>query len=157
MMLKQVAVILVLVSVGQLAYAQDVTYRKQVRPLWEAKCASCHGADAPYYGDFREDKDRYVGEELGPRMDSYADLIFFVGWPDTGAFMRRLDDGKLSESGEPGNMYTYLGGDESERQQNLKLMKAWVGESAWKLTRWKASGGKPGITKEELELLKVKY
>lgn len=157
MMLRQIVVLLVLVSVGQLSRAQDVTYRKQIRPLWEAKCASCHGADAPYYGDFREDKDRFVGEELGPRMDTYADLIFFVGWPDTGALMRRLDDGKLTESGEPGNMYTYLGDDESDRQQNLKLMKAWVGESAWKLKRWKNSGDKPGITKEELELLKVKY
>jgi len=26
-------------------------------------------------------------------MDSYERLIAFVGWPDTGALMRRLDDG----------------------------------------------------------------
>jgi hypothetical protein len=157
MMLRQVVAILTLASLGQIAVAQEITYRQHVKPLWEAKCGSCHGADAPYYGDFREDKDRFVGEELGPRMDTYADLIFFVGWPDTGALMRRLDDGKLTDSGEPGNMYTYLGDDETERQKNLKLMKAWVGESAWKLKRWKSNGDKPGITKEELELLKVKY
>ena len=37
-------------------------------------------------------------------MDTYADLIFFVGWPDTGALMRRLDDGKTAADGKPGNV-----------------------------------------------------
>ncbi len=157
MLCRCLVAILTVAAVCHSVPAQDITYRKDVRPLWETKCGSCHGQDAPYYGDFREDKERYVGEELGPRMDTYADLIFFVGWPDTGAFMRRLDDGKSVDSGEPGNMYQYLGEDESERQKNLKIMKAWIGESAWKLKRWKASGDKPGITKEELDLLKIKY
>lgn len=32
--------------------------------------------------------------DKGPCMDTYADLIFYVGWPDTGAAMRRQDDAK---------------------------------------------------------------
>ncbi len=42
-------------------------------------------------------------------MYTYADLIFFIGWPDTGAIMRRLDDGKGAKDGKPGNMYQRLG------------------------------------------------
>ena len=81
------------------AAADDVTYRKHISPLFEEQCASCHGADAPYLGDFAENKDKYVAADTGPRMDTYADLISFVGWPDTGAIMRRLDDGKSARTG----------------------------------------------------------
>jgi hypothetical protein len=64
-------------------------------------------------------------------MDSYASLAAFVGWPDTGALMRRLDDGANTRDGKPGNMYEHLGGDQVERQRNLALFKAWVGEGGW--------------------------
>jgi hypothetical protein len=138
-------------------WAQDVTYRKDIRPLWQKRCADCHGADSPYYGDFSENKERFMADDIGPRMDSYADLIFFIGWPDTGAMMRRLDDGKHTADGKPGNMYEYLGDDEAERQRNLKLFQAWVGEEAWNLKRWNARGDVPAITKEELNKLKLKY
>jgi len=74
------------------AAADEVTYRKHIRPLFQQQCASCHGADAPYLGDFKESKPKFVAKDMGPRMDTYADLIFFIGWPDTGAIMRRLDD-----------------------------------------------------------------
>jgi hypothetical protein len=90
-------------------------------------------------------------------MDTYADLIFFIGWPDTGALMRRLDDGKGAEGGKPGNMYAYLGTTEEERQANLGLIKEWVGKDAWKPNRWNARGNVPAITKEDLDKVKVKY
>ncbi|MBT9537978.1 MAG: hypothetical protein IVZ94_07575 [Nitrospirae bacterium] len=63
--------------------------------------------------------------------------------------MRRLDDGKNTKDGKPGNMYQYLGSTEEERQQNLKLFKDWVGN--WTLKKRK------DITKEEMEGIKVKY
>ncbi|MEW5966616.1 MAG: cytochrome C [Pseudomonadota bacterium] len=139
------------------ALASDVTYRKDIRPLWEARCAACHGAASPYLGDFLEDTDKYRKRMQGPRMDTYADLIIFVGWPDTGAIMRRLDDGRNSKDGKPGNMYPYLGATEEERQKNFRLFKAWVGEEAWTHKRWDAKGDMPGVTKEELSKMKLRY
>jgi len=140
-----------------LAQTEEISYRKEIRPLWMEKCGACHGADAPYYGDFKENRDEFVAQDLGPRMDSYADLLHFIGWPDTGAIMRRLDDGKNQPDGKPGNMYEYLGEDEAERQRNLAIFKGWVGPDAWKLNRWNARGDVPGITKEELGRLRLKY
>ena len=139
------------------ATADDVTYRKHIGPLFEEQCASCHGADSPYLGDFAENKDKYVAADTGPRMDTYADLIIFVGWPDTGAIMRRLDDGKSAADGKPGNMYEHLGADREEREKNLNVFKAWVGEDAWTLKRWNARGDVPGVTKEEIAKMKLKY
>jgi hypothetical protein len=152
-----IAAALMTATLAPSAAAEDVTYRKHIRPLFEDQCASCHGADSPYLGEFAEKKDKYVANDVGPRMDTYADLIFFIGWPDTGAIMRRLDDGKSAKDGKPGNMYEQLGGDEAERQQNLNVFKAWVGEDAWTLKRWNARGDVPGVTKEELSKLKLKY
>jgi len=137
--------------------AQEVTYRNTVRPLWQEKCAACHDRNSPYLGDFEGAAAKYTAEMKGPRMDSYADLIFYVGWPDTGAIMRRLDDGKSVKSGKPGNMYQYLGANEEERQKNLNTFKQWVGADAWTLKRWNARGDVPGISREELARIKVKY
>ena len=117
--------------------ADDITYRKHIRPLWEQKCGGCHGQASPYLADFEADKDKFTKAMKGPRMDSYPALIIYVGWPDTGAIMRRLDDGKAAQGGKPGNMYQYLGGDDAERQKNLALFKSWVGEGAWYLGRFK--------------------
>jgi hypothetical protein len=89
-------------------------------------------------------------------MDTYADLIFFIGWPDTGALMRRLDDGK-SAAGKPGNMYKYLGDTDAERAQNLALFKAWVGPAGWTMKRWSARGAVPAVSREELDSIRVKY
>ena len=83
--------------------------------------------------------------------------FFFLGWPDTGAIMRRLDDGKNTSDGKPGNMYTYLGDGDEERRKNLDLFKQWVGKDAGKLNRWKARGKVPAITREELNRIEVKY
>ena len=138
------------------ALAQDTTYRKDVKPIFEAKCVGCHGAASPYFGEFDEDVKKFAAAMKGPRMDSYADMIFFVGWPDTGALMRRLDDGK-NAGGKPGNMYQFLGASDEERQKNLQTFKAWVGPEGWILKRWEARGNVPGITREELAKIRVKY
>jgi hypothetical protein len=63
--------------------------------------------------------------------------------------MRRLDDGKGSKDGKPGNMYQHLGDTEKERQQNLGQFKEWVG--SWSLKRL------PETTKEELSSIKATY
>jgi hypothetical protein len=52
---------------------------------------------------------------------------------DAGAFMRRLDDGKNTKDGKPGNMYNFLGKNADERAERLGLMKKWVGN--WSLKR----------------------
>lgn len=139
------------------APSADVTYRKDIRPLWLKKCAACHDESAPYLGVFEEDKKKYEAMLKGPRMDTYADLITFVGWPDSGALMRRLDDGKSAADGKPGNMYQNLGSTEEERKKNLNLFKAWVGPDAWKHNRWDARGKVPGVTKADLDKIKVKF
>ena len=159
-MLKSIQAVLALgltAGVCAASLAQEVTYRKDIRPIFMEKCQGCHGAGSPYLGDFEAAAAKYKAEMKGPRMDTYADLIFYVGWPDTGAIMRRLDDGKRAKDGKPGNMYQYLGANEQERQKNLNTFKAWVGPDAWNLKRWNARGEVPGITREELGRLQVKY
>lgn len=157
-MLRVILALFLVAGVSVASWAQDITYRKHIKPLWEQKCAGCHGAGSPYLGDYDEDRKKYDAMFKGPRMDTYADLVSFVGWPDTGAIMRRLDDGKSpAAGGKPGNMYQYLGGTEEERQKNLNLFKEWVGKDGWKLNRWEARGKVPAITKEDMDKMKVKY
>jgi len=131
------------------ANAEDVSYTAHIKPVFDAKCAGCHGADAPVLPEFKKDKKKHIEMMKGPRMDSYLHLIGLIGWPDTGDMMRRLDDGKNTKDGKAGNMYQYLGSTEEERQQNLKIFKDWIGN--WSLKRWK------DISKEELDRIKVKY
>jgi len=123
--------------------AAEVTYSKDIKPIVDARCAGCHGSDAPEYAAFKKEKETWTAKGIGPRMDTYSHLIYYTGWPDTGALMRRLDDAK------PGNMYEYLGDSAEERQKNLALFKAWVGN--WTHKRWKE------ISKEELDGVKVPY
>ena len=156
-MLRIAAASLAAILLSAPVFAADVSYRKDILPLSKAKCAVCHGAQSPYLGDFLENEKKYREEMKGPRMDTYADLISFVGWPDTGAIMRRLDDGSNTADRKPGNMHQYLGATDEERQANLKVFKDWVGEEAWILKRWNKKGDVPGITKEELHKIKVKY
>ena len=139
------------------AMAADATYTKDVLPIFKDRCIECHGPDSPDLQTFDADDKRYIKEKTGPRMNSYAEVIYFIGWPDTGAIMRRLDDGKSAKDGKPGNMYRQLGSDEAERQKNLAVFKAWVGEGAWFLNRWKARGDVPAVTKEQLDKLQLKY
>jgi len=157
-MLRIILALFLVAGISVVSWAQDITYRKHIRPLTVQKCAACHhGTESPYLGDFDENKKKYEVAFKGPRMDTYADLVFFVGWPDTGALMRRLDDGKNASDGKPGNMYQYLGATEEERQKNLNLFKEWVGKDAWKFNRWEARGKVPAITKEDMDKIKVKY
>ncbi len=137
-------------ALASLSLSEEITYRKHIKPLFDAKCIGCHGPDAaPEYYAFKEEKEKWLSKGKGMRMDTYSHLIFYTAWPDTGSLMRRLDDGKNTPDGKPGNMYQYLGSTEEERQQNLKLFKEWVGY--WTLKRWK------DITKEEMNRIKVKY
>ncbi len=156
-MLRTSIIVCAMFGVSIASVAAEVTYRKDIRPLFEQKCAACHGTGAPYLGDFEENKKKFEAQFKGPRMDTYADMLFFIGWPDTGAIMRRLDDGKSAAGGKPGNMYQYLGATDDERQKNLTLFKEWVGNDAWKLNRWNARGSVPAITKDDLNKLQVKY
>lgn len=137
------------------AAAQELSWRKDVGPIVAAKCAGCHGAKAPEYNDWMamgEDKRKSVPS----RMDTYPHFMSYVVWPATGAMMRRLDDGKAA-GGKPGNMYAFLGSTDEERARNLATIKAWLGEGAWNLNRWKTRGDVPGVTKEQLEKIKAAY
>jgi len=132
-----------------IAEAEEVKYTTHIKKIFDAQCAGCHGGDAPEYGDFKKAKEKFVKNSKGPKMDSYAHLVSYTGWPDTGAIMRRLDDGRSTKDGKPGNMYQHLGADEKERQDNLRLFKAWVGN--WILKRFSE------LSKEDLAGISVRY
>jgi hypothetical protein len=63
--------------------------------------------------------------------------------------MRRLDDGKNTKDGKPGNVCQYLAATDEERQKNLSLFRVWVGN--WALKRWAE------ITEEEMNSIKILY
>ena len=138
-------------------WAQEVTYRKDIQPMLKAMCADCHGDKSPSLAEFKLDEEKYKKAKEGPRVDTYEHLSALIAYPDTGAFMRRLDDGSSTPDKKPGNMYKYLGETDAERAANLKTIKGWVGEGAWNLNRWSKRGDVPGITKEQLDKLKLKY
>lgn len=142
------AVILIAVA-ATAAQADEITWSGAVRQVFDKHCIDCHGSDAPEYAAFKKDKDAWLKKGVGMRMDTYSHLVSFIGWPNSGALMRRLDDGKGSKEGKPGNMYQHLGADEQERQANLTLFKKWVGN--WNLKRW------ADLSKDELSGVKVKY
>lgn len=131
------------------AQADEITWSSTINPLFEKQCIACHGSDAPEYAAFKKDKETWLKKGIGMRMETYSHLVSFTGWPNSGALMRRLDDGTGSKEGKPGNMYQHLGSDEQERQANLALFRKWVGN--WNLKRWN------DLSKEELSGLKVKY
>ncbi len=143
MLPKLCSTLLALLILCAAASAETVTYRRDIAPLFQARCAGCHGSEAPEYKGFKEEKEAWMAKGIGPRMDTYSHLIYYTAWPDTGALMRRLDDAK------PGNMYQHLGETEAERKANLALFKAWVGN--WSLKRW------ADITKEEMAGVVVPY
>jgi mono/diheme cytochrome c family protein len=148
---------LLLVIAASPALAADVTYRNAVAPMIKAQCSECHGSESPALADFLLDQEKYKKEKTGPRTSSYGDLVQLIGWPDSGAFMRRLDDGANTADKKPGNMYKYLGETDAERAANLNMLKAWVGDGAWNLNRWGARGDVPGVTKDQLDKLVLKY
>lgn len=144
-----------LFAVAASASAQDLTWRKDIQPIIAAKCAGCHGTNQPGFADWNVQ--RVTNKNLAPQLVTYAYFMNHVVWPETGAVMRRLDDGKGAADGKPGNMYAFLGADDAERAKNLQTIKAWLGEGAWNLNRWQKRGDTPAITKEQLDKIKAKY
>ncbi len=135
----------------------EVTYRTDVAPLIKANCAECHAGNAPTLAEFKLDEEKYKKAKLGPRSDTYENLLMIIAYPDPGAFMRRLDDGTNSVDKKPGNMYKQLGETEADRAKNLAILKEWVGDGGWNLNRWDAKGDVPGVSKDQLGKLKLKY
>ncbi len=117
------------------ASAASVSYENTIRQLIDKRCSECHGGDAPSMQEFKKDEAGYKAEKLGPRMDSYENLMVMVNGSDAGAIMRRLDDGANTRDGKPGNMYRRLGSDDAQRAANLALFKQWIG--GWSLKRAK--------------------
>ena len=152
---KWIAVALPALLVAGSAVSQ--TYRVNVQPFIKAQCAECHGAESPTLAEFNLDQEKFKKEKQGPRTDTYENLLQIIAYPDSGAFMRRIDDGSSTSDKKPGNMYKYLGETDAERKANLMMLKAWVGDGAWNLNRWAARGDVPAITKEQLDKIKVKY
>jgi hypothetical protein len=137
------------------AGAQELTWRKDIQPVIAAKCATCHGTSQPGFAEWNVQ--RVNDKNLPPQLDTYAYFMNHVVWPETGAIMRRLDDGKGAPGGKPGNMYRYLGSDDAERAKNLQTIKAWLGDGAWNLNRWEKRGDTPAVSKEQLDKIKAKF
>jgi mono/diheme cytochrome c family protein len=133
--LAGLAALLAACSTAPSAPAAKVTYDNTIRQLVDKRCSECHGNDAPSMPDFKKDEEGYKAKKLGPRMDSYENIMVMVSGSDTGAIMRRLDDGANTKDGKPGNMNKHLGRDDAERAANLALFKSWVG--SWNLKRAK--------------------
>ena len=149
-MKRVIAAIGLTVFMAGAATAEETTWSGSIKGIVEKQCLGCHGPDsAPEYQQFKKEKGKWLEKGLAMRMDTYSHLVAFVGWPNTGAMMRRLDDGKGAKDGKPGNMYQHLGDTEAERQKNLGQFKSWVGN--WSLKRL------PESTKEDLSGIKVKY
>ena len=137
------------VLLASVSSAEDVNYRTHIKQIFDTRCLGCHGSSAPEYEQFGIEKNKWLNQGLGMRMDSFRQLTNFIVWPNTGALMRRLDDGKNTKDGKPGNMYQYLGDTEEERQEHFSVFKRWV--SLWTLKRLS------GLSKEELlELNKIR-
>jgi hypothetical protein len=100
-----VIVLAVALFLASAASSEEITYRKHIKPLFESKCVVCHGSDAaPEYYAFKEDQNKWTAQGQGMRMDTYSHLIFYTAWPDTGALMRRLNDGRGLKDGKPGKV-----------------------------------------------------
>ena len=123
-----------MITLALLALAQEkVTYANTIAALVEKKCGECHGPKSPTMAEFDKDKDAFKKKDLGPRYDTYEHLMVVVNGDDLGALMRRLDDGKHTKDGKPGNMHEHLGETPEERAKNLELFKRWIG--GWTLKR----------------------
>lgn len=138
-MSRMILAVFVILVVSVPVFAADtVTYEKDIKGMIAKQCFSCHGSDAPTMEEFKKDEEGYKKKMKGPRYDTYANLLVVVKGSDAGALMRRLDDGKNTKDGKPGNMYTYLGSTDAQRSANLETFKKWVG--SWSLKRRKELG-----------------
>jgi hypothetical protein len=125
-----------------------VTYEKDVKKVISGGCLSCHGGDSPTTEEYGKNKEGFKQKMKGPRMDTYENLMIFVNGKDTGALMRRLDDGKNTKDGKPGNMFKFLGKTEQERTIHFELVKKWI--SGWTLKR------KAEMTEDDLRAIKAR-
>ena len=141
------AVFVILVVAVPVFAAETVTYEKDIKGIIAKQCFSCHGPDAPTMEEFKRGEDGYKKKMKGPRYDTYANLMVVVKGSDAGALMRRLDDGKNTKDGKPGNMFANLGSTDAERSANLQAFKKWVGN--WTLKK------KKELSKGELEAIKA--
>lgn len=147
--LSMVAITLVMLGGGS-AWANShgqVTYNDHIKPVMEQQCFACHGASSPSIEEFNADMKKYTSMMVGPRMTTYQELVAFVNGDDAGAIMRRLDDGKNTPTGKPGNMNIYLGDSSEARVKNLDLFQRWVGN--WTLKR------QAELTAEDHKLFKI--
>lgn len=140
------AFVVVMIAVPVFA-GEAVTYEKDIKGIIAKRCIFCHGTKSPTMEEFHHDKEGYKKRMKGPRWDTYENLMVAVKGSDAGILMRRLDDGKNTEDGKPGNMYQRLGTTDAERAANLEIFKKWVGN--WTLKRIKE------LSKEELEAIKA--
>jgi len=148
---KSIVLFAAVVAMSSQAFAaEQVTWTGSIRDLVEKRCVTCHGSDAANeYYEFKRNRLKWVAAGKGMRLNTYSHLLFYTAWPDTGSLMRRLDDGNSREDKKPGNMYGHLGDTEQERQKNLALFKAWVGN--WTHKRWNE------VTKDEMNGITVAY
>jgi hypothetical protein len=142
-------VLKVLAAAGALAFAAgaqaEVTYENSIKNLIGERCANCHVKGAPTMEEFKKDEAGFKKKMKGPSMATYKDLTVMVNGSDTGAIMRRLDDG--TAGGKKGNMYNYLGKNDADRAKNHAVFKEWVG--GWTLKK------KKEITEAELKAIKA--
>jgi mono/diheme cytochrome c family protein len=132
--------LMVFVAGSAVAAGTDaVTYERDIKKIMSEQCLSCHGSDAPTMAEFKKDQEKFKKVMKGPRADTYANLMVMVNGSDTGALMRRLDDGKNTANGKPGNMYEYMGKTDGEKAKNLEVIKKWIG--GWTLKRAKDISG----------------
>ena len=127
----------------------STSYTKHIKPIFDKKCAKCHGKKSPEHMEFVKDVEKYTRKKIGPKMDTYSHLVSFVIWPDAGSLAKALDDGRNTEDGKPGKMYNRLGKTEEERQKNLSIFKKWI--DSWTLKAWS------DITKDEIGRMKLAY
>jgi len=142
-----IAAFVIMVTSVPVFAAEGVTYEKDIKGIIAKQCLICHGSDSPAMEEFKRDQEGYKKKMTGPRADTYGNLMVMVNGSDTGALMRRLDDGKNTKDGKPGNMYAYLGRADAERSANLETFKKWVGN--WTLKRSKE------LSQGELEAIKA--
>jgi mono/diheme cytochrome c family protein len=142
-----IASFIIMVIAVPISAGEAVTYEKDIKGIIAKGCIACHGSEAPTMEEFKRDQEGYKKKMKGPRADTYGNLMVMVNGSAAGALMRRLDDGKNTKDGKPGNMHAYLGSDDAERSANLETFKKWVGN--WTLKRSKE------LSQGELEAIKA--
>ncbi|WP_438315464.1 c-type cytochrome [Sporosarcina sp. FA9] len=120
-------------DLGNTSNEENVTYVDDVEQIITNSCITCHGDNSPTMAKFGEDPEKYKALSQGPRLDTYENLTAVVNGSEAGALMRRLDNGENKDDGKPGNMYQYLGLTDEEREEQLEILKEWVGH--WILKR----------------------